>query len=137
MTTKKYLDDDSDPTERHQAPHSPRAADYAQASIIHLSAFLRNNPSPILVYSADGEIVKVNPAAQRLLKRCQIDTTHLLPPNHGAILQICLATAGQDPEISRQVGDRIFQLTYQAIAQFHLVSLYITEIRPRPAIPRR
>lgn len=130
MTTKKHLDDDAHPAQRSQEPRPAHTTDYAGASIIHLAAFLRDNPSPILLCDADGAIVKANPAAQRLLKRYQISTAHLLPPNHVAILQFCLE-GGEDPAVVRVVENRTFHLTYQSIAQFPLVSLYITEVTPR------
>jgi hypothetical protein len=136
MVNKKYLDTDkkgqftqplilATSAELHQPLFKH---DYADADILHLSAFIRNNPNPILVFSPDGDIVKANPSAGRLLRRLQIQEVDLLPADHRQIIKACLEGRLQDHGVEIAVSDRIFALTYHSLSSFRMVYLYAIEI---------
>ena len=108
--------------------HLLSTRDYAHADIIHLSAFIRDNPNPILVFSPDGAVVKTNPAATRLLKRLQIDAVTLLPADHSQIVTACLADQRQEYTIEVTVNNIYLALTYHALPAFKIVYLYAIEL---------
>ena len=79
---------------------------YADADIIHLAAFIRNNPNPILVFSPKGDVIRTNPAAVRLLKSLQVEPLAILPSEH---LQIVTGLPGRT---AGRVHDRSFCQQY-------------------------
>ncbi|MBW4580946.1 MAG: hypothetical protein KME42_15370 [Tildeniella nuda ZEHNDER 1965/U140] len=102
--------------------------DYAHADIIHLSAFIRDNPNPILVFSPDGAVVKTNPAAVRLLKRLQRDALALLPAEHPQIVTACLADQRKEHTIEVMINNMYLALTYRSLPAFKIVYLYAIEL---------
>ncbi|PSB28148.1 hypothetical protein [Stenomitos frigidus] len=102
--------------------------DYANADIIHLAAFIRDNPNPILVFSPDGAVIKTNPAAVRLLKRLQREPLALLPAEHAQIVTACLADQRKDHTIEVTVNNIYLALTYHALPAFKMVYLYAIEL---------
>jgi hypothetical protein len=136
MVNKKYLDTDKE--EQFTQPpllatgadvHQPLFKhDYADADILRLSAFFRNNPNPILIFSPDGDVVRANPSAERLLRRLHLQETDLLPAEHRQIVKACLEGRLQDHGVEIAVNDRIFALTYHSLSSFRMVYLYAIEI---------
>ena len=102
--------------------------DYADADIIHLGTFIRNNPNPILVFSPTGEVIKTNPAAVRLLKHLQTEPLALLPAEHGQIVTDCLEGKRQEYTIEVVVNNIYLALTYRSLPAFKLVYLYAIEL---------
>ena len=102
--------------------------DYAEADILRLSAFFRSNPNPILVCHPDGTVIKVNPAAERLLKRLQLNETALLPDNHGQIVHACLEGSLREYGVEVVTDRHIFALTYHPLSAFKLVYVYAIDI---------
>ena len=112
-----------------------RAHNYADADIIRLAAFIRNNPNPILVFSPDGEVIKTNPAAVRLLKRLQMEPLAILPKEHPQIVTACLTKQQSEYTVELTVkstklivNSTRMELTYHALPAFKIVYLYIIEI---------
>ena len=102
--------------------------DYADASIIQLSAFLRDNPNPILVFNPEGAVIKTNPAALRLLKRLQVEPLAILPAEHPQIVTACLAGQQQEYTIEVAVNHVYLALTYRSLPAFEIVYLYAIEL---------
>ncbi|QZZ19387.1 hypothetical protein J5X98_18660 [Leptothermofonsia sichuanensis E412] len=102
--------------------------DYAEADILRLSTFFRSNPNPILVFSPDGNVVKTNPAAVRMLKRLHMGELDLLPEDHAQIVQSCLDGRMREYAIEVNTHNRVFALTYHPLPAFKLVYLYAIEI---------
>ncbi len=101
---------------------------YVDADIIHLATFLRNNPNPILAFSPDGEVIKTNPAAVRLLKRLQVETKAILPADHVQIVMACLAGQYKERTSEVTVNSSYLALTYRVLPAFKLVYLYAIEL---------
>ncbi|GEM_PF-2330211 len=112
----------------YPSSHVLSGHDYAHADIIHLSAFFRDNPNPVLVCSPDGDVIKVNRVAVRLLKRLQLESTDLLPAEHVQIVQACLQGQFKEYTIEITVNNHILALTYYAMPAFEIVYLYAVEI---------
>ncbi|MCL6433544.1 MAG: hypothetical protein K6T90_04880 [Leptolyngbyaceae cyanobacterium HOT.MB2.61] len=113
------------PTGRYQ---SQLHHDYADADILRLATFFRSNPNPILVFSPDGNILKTNPAAEKLIKRLQIQESDLLPVDHVQIVQACLGGQMHEYGVEVTTHDHVFALTYHPLPAFKLVYLYAIEI---------
>ncbi|UBF26792.1 hypothetical protein K9N68_02010 [Kovacikia minuta CCNUW1] len=135
MVNKKYLDQDRGgqfPSDERLVANTAFCQssnhDYADADILHLSTFFRNNPNPILIFSPTGDVVKANPAAERLLKRIQIQETDLLPADHRQIVAACLEGRLKEHAVEVTVNDRVFALTYHSLSSFRMVYLYAIEI---------
>lgn len=116
------------PASNHPNSGSSQRDSYAEADIIRLSLFLRRNPMPILVCSPDGTVIKLNPAAEKLLRVLHLPELELLPVEHEQFVQTCLAGTHTIPAIERIVGDRVFAITYNPVLSFNLVYLYVVEI---------
>lgn len=108
---------------RHRLNH-----DYAEADILRLSAFFRSNPNPILVFSPDGVVFKINPAAERLLKRLHLNEADLLPDNHHQIVNACLEGTLREYGVEVATDRHIFALTYHSLPAFKLVYVYAIDI---------
>lgn len=136
MLNKKSLDADLDgqfgglPLDRmnHSSSQNLWNCNYAEADIIRLSAFFRDHPIPILVFNPEGEVIKTNPAAERLLNRLHIEQAHLLPAEHLQVVQAALEGRLREYVVEVKVNGCILALTYQAVAAFKLVYLYAIEI---------
>jgi PAS domain-containing protein len=102
--------------------------DYADADIIHLAAFIRNNPNPVLVFSPDGEVIKTNPAAVHLLKRLQIEPLAILPAEHLQIVATCLEGQRDEYTTEVSVNNIYLALTYRSLSAFKIVYLYAIEL---------
>jgi hypothetical protein len=106
---------------------------YAEADLLRLSVFFRNNPVPIFVCSPDGDVIKRNPAAEKMLRQqLGLREAELLPANHVGLVQACLLGDIKEWTVEHVVGDRnsrqIFAITYHAVPSFKLVYLYIVDI---------
>ncbi|MBD2035292.1 hypothetical protein H6F76_09665 [Leptolyngbya sp. FACHB-321] len=101
---------------------------YADAGIIQLAAFLRDNPNPILVFNPEGAVIKVNPTAVKLLKRLQVEALAILPPEHLQIVKACLEREGHEHTIEVTVNSSILALTYRSLLAFKIVYLYAIEL---------
>ncbi|MGA7933554.1 MAG: hypothetical protein WCA35_08405 [Kovacikia sp.] len=136
MVNKKHLDVDRDGQFDSPSKLSTDTAwcqplfnrDYADADILRLAAFFRDNPNPILVFTPVGDIVKVNPPAERLLRRLPIPATELLPENHRQIVQACLAGQLKEHGVEVSINNHVFALTYHPLPSFGMVYLYVIEI---------
>ncbi|HEY9654382.1 MAG TPA: PAS domain-containing protein [Crinalium sp.] len=102
--------------------------EYADAGIIQLAAFLRDNPNPILVFNPEGAVIKINPTAVKLLKRLQVEALALLPPDHPQIVKACLEREGHEHTIEVTVNSSILALTYRSLLAFKIVYLYAIEL---------
>lgn len=102
--------------------------EYADAGIIQLAAFLRDNPNPILVFNPEGAVIKINPAAVRLLKRLQVEPLALLPAEHPQVVKACLDGQQQEHTIEVLVNNYILALTYRSLPAFKIVYLYAIEL---------
>jgi PAS domain-containing protein len=102
--------------------------DYTEATIIRLAAFFRNNPNPILVFNPDGEVIRANPAAERLRLRLQINLTALLPEEHHTVVQLCLSGRVPEHVAEVKVHDRVFVLTYRAFISCKVVYLSAIDV---------
>jgi PAS domain-containing protein len=113
MVSKNHLNDFR-VGEFFHALHDPLRCDYGEAEIIRLSAFIRDHPHPVLVFSPTGEVIKANPAAERLRHRLQIEWTDLLPVDHLQAVRQCLSGRGDKHTAEVTVQDQVFVLTYDA-----------------------
>lgn len=102
--------------------------DYADADIIRLAAFIRDNPNPILAFNPDGEVIRTNPAAVRLLKRLHVEPWAILPAEHPHIVTACLTSQQTDHTIEVTVNSHMLALTYHSLPAFELVYLYVIEL---------
>ncbi len=102
--------------------------DYADADIIHLAAFIRDNPNPILAFSPDGDVIKTNPAAVKLLRRLQVPPGAILPADHPQIVTACLTGHRKECTIEVTVNNIYLALTYRSLPAFKLVYLYAIEL---------
>lgn len=102
--------------------------EYADADIIHVAAFIRDNPNPILAFSPDGDVIKTNPAAIRLLKRLNVEPKAILPLDHPQIVSAFLAGQRKEHTIEVTVGHSYLALNYHALPAFKLVYLYVIEL---------
>ncbi|MBW4469114.1 MAG: hypothetical protein KME45_01780 [Stenomitos rutilans HA7619-LM2] len=102
--------------------------DYADADIIRLAAFIRDNPNPILAFNPDGDVIKTNPAAVRLLKRLHVEPGAILPAEHPHIVAACLTGQQKEHTIEVMVNNHMLSLTYHSLSAFKLVYLYVIEL---------
>jgi hypothetical protein len=101
---------------------------YADADIIRLSVFIRCNPHPVVVCNPEGEVIKTNSPADRLLRRLNIDCSDLLPMEHTQIVQSCLEGPCKEYTTRVKVKEYTIALSYHAIPSFGIVYLYAIEI---------
>jgi hypothetical protein len=127
MLNKKHLDAEQSGQFFQAASQYPLGGDYAEAEILRLFIFFRTNPNPLMVFSPTGEVIKVNPAAERLLNRWQIEQSDLLPEAHLQIVRSCLA-GQREYRVEVAVKQRVFALTYHALPSFKLTYLYVLDI---------
>jgi hypothetical protein len=80
------------------------------------------------VFSPDGDVIKTNHAATRLLKRLQADSLSLLPVEHPQIVTACLADQRKEYTIEVTVNHVYLALTYRSLPAFGVVYLYAIEL---------
>jgi diguanylate cyclase (GGDEF)-like protein/PAS domain S-box-containing protein len=104
----------------------------AEEENIRLAAFPRNDPNPVLASDRKGNLIYINPAAQRVLAQLGVEeATGFLPANHPKLVRRCLETGQGERQIEATVGSRIFSWTYHPIPALDVVHMYATDITER------
>ncbi len=104
----------------------------AEEENIRLAAFPRNDPNPVLASDRQGNLIYINPAAQRVLAQLGVEeATGFLPANHPKLVRRCLETGYGERQIEATVGSRVFSWTYHPIPALDVVHMYATDITER------
>ena len=85
-------------------------------------------PTPFWCLSPDGDVIKTNPAAVRLLKRLQTEPLAILPAEHAQIVTDCLEGQRKEYTIEVAVNNIYLALTYRSLPAFKIVYLYAIEL---------
>jgi len=99
--------------------------------IIRLASFPRENPNPVLAADSSGAITYLNQSAEALLEKLQIRVEAFLPPDHGHIVEACLASDRSRLGIELQVGDDFFEWNYHPLTEQGIVHIYAKDITAR------
>lgn len=97
-----------------------------------LAAFPIENPNPVLTLDADAEIIYTNPAASQ--QRQSLDLSQplqLLPENYREAVAYCITTAEPAKGMRREVGGRIFEWEFHAVAKAAICYAYGVDITDR------
>jgi diguanylate cyclase (GGDEF)-like protein/PAS domain S-box-containing protein len=109
-----------------------------EEEILHLAAFPRNNPNPILECGPDGAPLYVNPAAERLLRELGFaEPAAFLPPAHAELVRGCLERGEGAREVEVRVGARVLSWTYQPDLPVETVHLFAEEVTERKRVEER
>ncbi len=99
-----------------------------------LAAFPRENPNPIMECDAEGEVIYHNPTAMELIGQHATGlTSALIPENHAALVQRCLAQGERIDPVEVVADGRTFCWIYHPIAVTDTVHLYGLDITERKA----
>lgn len=97
-----------------------------------LAAFPRNDPNPVLAADKNGNLIYLNPAAKKILKKLGInDPIQFLPANHRFIVDNCLSSLASERHIEHHIKDSIFSWSYHPIPSLGVIHLYATDITER------
>ncbi|OGQ98520.1 MAG: hypothetical protein A2505_06040 [Deltaproteobacteria bacterium RIFOXYD12_FULL_55_16] len=99
--------------------------------IIRLAAFPRENPNPVLASAADGAITYMNHSAKAILEELRLGGEDFLPPDHGQIIEACLASGRNRSGIESPAGEKIFEWNYHPLAEQGMVHIYAKDITAR------
>jgi diguanylate cyclase (GGDEF)-like protein/PAS domain S-box-containing protein len=117
-----------DVTERHRA----------EQESARLAAFPRQNPYPILECGRDGEVMYLNPAAERLVGELSLGSARgLLPDEHGALVHACARTGEGVRGVEVRVGRRVLAWTYHPQPAVGTVHLFGEDITDRKRVQER
>ncbi|HEX8271606.1 MAG TPA: EAL domain-containing protein [Longimicrobiaceae bacterium] len=109
-----------------------------EEEILHLAAFPRNSPSPILECGPDGAPVYLNPAAERLLRELGLaEPAGFLPPAHADLVRACLEHGEGSRDVEVRVGARVLAWTYQPDLPAETVHLFAEEVTERKRVEER
>lgn len=104
----------------------------AEEENIRLAAFPRNDPNPVLASDKSGNLIYLNPAAQRAIAKLSIDDpTGFLPKNHLQLVRNCLESGQSDRSIDVKIADSVFSWSYHPILRLGVVHLYAIDITER------
>ncbi|MEA3187466.1 MAG: two-component system, cell cycle sensor histidine kinase and response regulator CckA, partial [Chthoniobacter sp.] len=104
----------------------------AAAEIENLAAFPRLNPDPVLQFSAAGELVYFNEAAQQMAKSLGKEmVSDMLPEDSVAIIRECIATGNDKLKRETKIGARTILWSFFPIAAIRSVHCYATDCTER------
>jgi len=100
-----------------------------------LAAFPRTNPHPVLEFSAEGELLYSNDAAQRMAASLgEASMQPILPPDTRAIILQCLLSGENKLNLHTTVKERTIAWSFIPIAESRTVHCYANEITERLAL---
>jgi len=100
-----------------------------------LAAFPRTNPHPVLEFSADGELLYSNDAAQRMAASLgEKSMQPLLPPDAKTIIQQCLLTGENKLNLQTTAQNRTIAWSFIPVDESKTVHCYANEITERLAL---
>jgi signal transduction histidine kinase/ActR/RegA family two-component response regulator len=100
-----------------------------------LAAFPRTNPHPVLEFSADGELIYSNDAAQRMAASLgEKSMLPVLPPETKAIIMQCLLTGENKLNLQTAIQNRTIAWSFIPIDESKTVHCYANEITERIAL---
>jgi len=99
--------------------------------IIRLASFPRENPNPVLASNSSGMITYRNQSAEAILAELHIGVEDFLPPDHGQIIEACLASGRNRSGIETSAGHGIFEWTYHPLVEQGVVHIYARDITAR------
>ena len=105
---------------------------HAEAEIIHMASFPKNNPNPVIEIDADRKVTYANQAVFGMLKELGASRTDLFFPADIDIILDTLRAEKKDKYI-REVGikDRVFLETISIIPELKTVRIYAQDITKR------
>ena len=104
----------------------------AEEEYLRLATFPRENPNPILESDPAGNMIYINPAAERVLEALGLERiTDLLPKNHAQLVRAILSEGESVQGIGVAVRDRIFSWSYHPVPDAGVVHLYGEDITDR------
>lgn len=99
--------------------------------IIRLASFPRENPNPVLASAANGSITYMNHSATVILAELRLGVEDFLPPDHGQIVEACLASGRNRSGIEISAGPKNFEWNYHPLAEQGMVHIYARDITER------
>ena len=100
-----------------------------------LAVFPRSNPNPVLEFSADGELIYSNDAAQRMAASLgEPSLLAILPPDTKLIIVQCLFTRENKLNLHTCRHNRTIAWSFIPIAESKTVHCYANEITERLAL---
>jgi signal transduction histidine kinase/ActR/RegA family two-component response regulator len=104
----------------------------AEAAMLKLASFVKENPNPALELSADGAITYLNAAAENLVRA--IGRTHpreILPPEVSEIAGLCLRSGNSRANLETKIGDRTISWSFHPVLSSNVVHCYGEDITTR------
>jgi PAS domain S-box-containing protein len=103
-----------------------------QEETLHLAAFPKHDPNPVLACDQFGHLIYMNPATQELLIQLGYrQPEDLLPENHRKIVSNCLVNNEREDCLEVQLKQRKFSWSYNPIHDLNIVHLYGIDITDR------
>jgi signal transduction histidine kinase/ActR/RegA family two-component response regulator len=104
-------------------------------NIRKLAAFPRTSPYPVLEFSAGGDLLYSNDAAQRMAASLGEQSMQpILPPDTKAVIHQCLLTGENKLNLHTTVKDRTIAWSFIPIGESGTVHCYANEITERLAL---
>jgi diguanylate cyclase (GGDEF)-like protein/PAS domain S-box-containing protein len=104
----------------------------AQEENLRLAALSLENPNPVVECASSGEVLRANPAADRVWRELELESVAgLLPANHAQLVRTALANDQGYQNVEATIGDRIFAWTYRPDVQARVVYLFAVDITGR------
>ena len=110
----------------------------AQEENQRLAAFARENPNPIIECAADGRVLWVNAAGERLVAELGVDEpAWLLPDDHPGLARLAGRSGVALRHQEARFGGRVFAWTYHPQAAPGTVHLFGEEVTERKRVEER
>jgi len=110
----------------------------AEEESARLAAFARENPNPILECAADGRVLWLNAAGERLLAQTgATGAAWLLPDDHARLVRLASRSAAAVRNQESRVGARVFAWTYHPQPVAGTVHLFGEEVTERKRVEDR
>ena len=104
----------------------------AEEKAQHLAKFPELNPNPVLEFSAEGDLVYHNPAAQSMAQKTGFaQLQELLPPQARQIVADCLATGQPHLRLETRHGQHTLSWSFYPITAQRVVHCYVGDITTR------
>ncbi|HSU15079.1 putative bifunctional diguanylate cyclase/phosphodiesterase [Longimicrobium sp.] len=105
---------------------------------LRLAAFARENPNPILECAADGQVLWLNAAGERLLADVGArEAAWLLPHEHARLVRLAARSGAAVRNQESRVGARVFAWTYHPQPARGTVHLFGEEVTERKRVEDR
>jgi signal transduction histidine kinase/ActR/RegA family two-component response regulator/HAMP domain-containing protein len=104
----------------------------AEAAMLKLASFVKENPNPAMELSADGAITYLNAAAENLVRAVgRAHPREILPVDVSEIAGLCLRSGNSRANLETKIGDRTISWAFHPVLSSNVVHCYGEDITTR------